>query len=451
MTRRTAPYSPKATPCYCSVPVVAHTHEPRFHTTIETGGRRRCDQCWYSILARRTVLGACLATSALVATGCNNADSLSTPDSAVVSDARYGPSPTCNFSKPGLDRECRQELAYRLAPVIYQEVDEELKDLITKFDFDGDIDPTNQREHLREYPLPGHVYFVVVEGKTHRFVGYGFYHPDDYKTVFGHENDMEGIMLMVGYPDTGSEPGKVLLMQTFAHNQLYQYYNGSEILDRCRLELLEHEHANTYQTRDGAISFNDGRPEVFVEARGHGVYAYPQPFEHPRFIRYAPTREAQGDTVPKEGNGFGQKDMKYALEALEESVLWEHNRNEAMYDRPFDNWNGRDRDGAPLRRDFVSTSARPPWAWDDSNDKGVYAGDWYLAPAYAVAHHLLVPGLAESLNDDSYYVYHPLLEKSPKGNPSFEKLSRHRLEDRGECTRGRTEVATETVAGSPER
>src|SRR6185503_8211156 len=75
-----------------------------------------------------------------------------------------------------------------------------------------------------------------------------------------HENDMEGMTLTI--EKDGSAFGKVVLLETLAHDIFYKYENRDyrRVLPGS-LKL------------DGAMTFVDGRPAIYVEAEGHGVKA----------------------------------------------------------------------------------------------------------------------------------------------------------------------------------
>ena len=80
-----------------------------------------------------------------------------------------------------------RELAEHYAPVLYQDVADGLfndpqnyrRDFITRVDFDGDFDATNNIENLNSgvYPLLAFVYFDVVETPWHYYIAYSFFHP----------------------------------------------------------------------------------------------------------------------------------------------------------------------------------------------------------------------------------------------------------------------------------
>ena len=98
--------------------------------------------------------------------------------------------------------------------------------------------------------------------------GGAFYHPRDYtarpyegfapKTE--HENDMEGCTITI--EKDGSPFGKVVLLETLAHDVFFKYDNR----DNRRV-------SNGSLKLDGAMTFVDGQPAVYIEAEGHGVKA----------------------------------------------------------------------------------------------------------------------------------------------------------------------------------
>lgn len=94
------------------------------------------------------------------------------------------------------------DVVERWAPIIYQDIDQDNTgaDYITSVDFDGNWRGSDNAAHWSSYPLPGVVYYSLVRGGRHDFIGYYFYHAED-TTGFlgggGHEHDFEGIMVTV--------------------------------------------------------------------------------------------------------------------------------------------------------------------------------------------------------------------------------------------------------------
>ncbi|MGH9461911.1 MAG: hypothetical protein ACRD1X_11875, partial [Vicinamibacteria bacterium] len=141
------------------------------------------------------------------------------------------------------------------------------------------------------------------------------------------------------------------------------------------------------------------------------------------FVQYEPSPNGTMSQQPPDPDARG---VYYALLDLEEDPLWRQRRDPEIYEQRYEHWTGSRYESdetqklpGALRKDG---QARPPWAWDDLNDPFVSRGDWYLAPAFAVAHHLSVPGLtADIVNDTDYYLRHPFLEGQRGGNPPFQK------------------------------
>jgi len=101
-------------------------------------------------------------------------------------------------------------LAEYWSPVLVQYIsmDDPKKDYILKFEFDGDFNAWNNEDNIEKMDLVSvaqcraFVYYWVVETETHFFIGYGFFHPRDWKydLLIGHrphENDFEGIFLCI--------------------------------------------------------------------------------------------------------------------------------------------------------------------------------------------------------------------------------------------------------------
>jgi hypothetical protein len=158
-----------------------------------------------------------------------------------------------------------KSLAEYWSPVICQDVsNENLKaDYILKFDFDGDFDAWNNLENLESSSLEhiaelgAHVYYWVVETETHYFIGYGFFHPFDWKPELSHENDFEGIILCIQKGPSGSNKyGHFIAMKTYAHYLLGGTYSDPEIIEE-------------YDGEGKVVGYH---PVVYIEPKGHGVY-----------------------------------------------------------------------------------------------------------------------------------------------------------------------------------
>jgi hypothetical protein len=181
-------------------------------------------------------------------------------------------------------------LASRFAPVVYQGLgDHPRGDYVTNFDFDGDWRGDNNWANAddRRHALKAYVYYSVSETATHYLIHYAFFHPRDYKgggfggpllseaigegvrrggrydptglaseAVLAHENDMEGCLVVVGKRGADPASARVVIVETLAHDRFLKY-------------AAEEFAANGF----GRVAVEDGRPELYVEPKGHGVSA----------------------------------------------------------------------------------------------------------------------------------------------------------------------------------
>jgi hypothetical protein len=191
----------------------------------------------------------------------------------------------------GAESAADRALASRFAPVIHQGVgDHPRGDYITNFDFDGDWRGDNNWANAddRRYPLKAYVYYSVSETATHYFIHYAFFHPRDYKgggfggrllskaigegvrrggkydptglsadAVLAHENDMEGCLVVVSKNGADAASARVVIVETLSHDRFLKY-------------AAEGFAANGF----GRVAAEDGRPQLYVEPKGHGVSAY---------------------------------------------------------------------------------------------------------------------------------------------------------------------------------
>ena len=300
-------------------------------------------------------------------------------------------------------------LASHWAPTIYQDTDDTYYkgDYITNFNYDGDWIGNNNWENLDYYdPLWAYVYYAVIETDTHYFIFYMFYHGRDWNDIpdagLGeHENDMEGAMVVI--TKDWSKYGSLLLMETRAHWDFYQYTNDPNI------------GTGSDDVDGGIIPDSEGRPTVFIEAKGHGVYAWDGsdfPGGDGVIYRYC----SNVTDYPEYGD---DSNVTYSLIPIMRS-LWPRRHdigNGHMYDQPFIYSGGRFSFVNEIPGSFDGDTnqpdaANPPWGMDDGDDGAVYKGDWFFDPAYTVNVHLSIP-YDFSLD----YVYNPyLIEEGPEWN-----------------------------------
>lgn len=274
-----------------------------------------------------------------------------------------------------------EELAFRYAPVHYQDTDNTnaKADYITKMDFDGNWKGTDNWDHLNSGNLSAHVYYSVVETNTHWYIIYAFYHPRDWSDAGEqvHENDLEGILEIVG--KGRGEFGHLQAMITVAHTHFYSFApEGGEV-------------TAGRETIDGRISFqnHDGisRPKTCQEAKGHGVKAWPyvgnftgRPSEDG--IIYYPSKTTA--ERPSSGN---DRHVKYKLVDVS-SGMWFMQMFEAAlsYEQSiaYAKWGtfkGDNSGGCGNVLKCPPDKANTPWGWDDENDGDNFKGELALDPA----------------------------------------------------------------------
>ena len=308
------------------------------------------------------------------------------------------------------------EIAEHWAPVWYQDTDDTnyAADFITAFDFDGDTESANNWESLDGAPdLSAVIYYAVVETETHFYITYADFHPRDWTEDCDpwipfqepcHENDMEGVMVMVEKDD--STFGSFVLLYTEAHDTLHIFTNDPFItpLSTPNLEKI-------------LVTFEgESHPELYVESKGHGVCAlYYDGDDHcahdtsevpPLFPGGDGIVYRYKDGVAETPESGWDDDVGYALVPIETS-FWPL-RFDICDGCTFDTT--MTYDGVTLGKAFDGDTwgddkANPPWAWDDPDDGPVYRGDFFFRPAKTVKTHVSVPGVVSQS-----YVVNPFLD-----------------------------------------
>ncbi|MCS7026237.1 MAG: hypothetical protein NZV14_15670 [Bryobacteraceae bacterium] len=320
-----------------------------------------------------------------------------------------------HFGPENRQGERFRKLAEHWAPVLAQETWWQPKsDIPVRFDFDGDLIGDNNWDNMEKGSSQAYVYYAVIETSTHWFLIYNVFHARDYsdKCVAGscHENDNEGLILTV--QRDGSEFGRLLAMETLAHNNVYSYVNDGAIRPGAH-------------SIDGRVEFMDEtHPVVFIESGGHGIYGS----SHPSHSRY---RVSSDEFVSGTGITFVYKgvaerakhanDRRVGYELLPILTHWwvrtTIEENQRMFDEfaPYAPFGGRPGVKFPrigttfLGRKESANKAKPFWGWHDSRtlkNRINAPGQWGLDPAYAVSRNLTFPsGMAFSLD----YTYNPYL------------------------------------------
>ncbi len=332
------------------------------------------------------------------------------------------------------EEEMRQ-IAERYAPVIFQRMAGEVADhrfeLPTNFDFDGDWIGNNNWAHAADpkYKIWSFVYYDVLETEDYYFLHYSLYHArdwslaqgsydsildklqDQYKQIFtkdarneaefNHENDLEGILVIVDkWRNNGPQ---VVAMETVAHNHLLRaIVDGvSDLTDtsgkRVRLPL------------------ESGHPVIYVESQKHGI--------HP----YGGETSAQGDTIVVLRYGKSTEisqitgptatyDLINQVKTFWKQAQATHEPNltfgtvEDFGNRFCEVESARRPDceigvvGAAFRGDVARpNAANAPWAWFDLDDKDLPIGVWVFDPVVILQRHFGLYDLKEK------YLYNPYL------------------------------------------
>ncbi|MEP7364708.1 MAG: hypothetical protein ABI972_15745 [Acidobacteriota bacterium] len=310
-----------------------------------------------------------------------------------------------------------RKLAEHWSPLFAQETWWQPKaDIPTRFDYDGDWQGDNNWDDLEDGTSQAYIYYAAMETETHWFLHYNVFHPRDYsdKCVVGtcHENDNEGLILTVR--KDGSEFGKLELMETLAHNNVYSFSNERGI------------GKNIHNIDAGIDFYQDSHPVVFIESGGHGIQGAQGPHSGYRF---------SGDTFAA-GTGMTlvykasadrprhPNDRQVGYELL---PIYDHwwtkacQQESGWQERTFDEYMTYEpvggRPTTPCRligttfygRKESSNKAKPFWGWHDiatQKKKALGTGQWALDPAYSIQQSLRFPSDKPiSLK----YIYNPYL------------------------------------------
>ncbi|GLY00023.1 MULTISPECIES: hypothetical protein [Actinoplanes] len=292
----------------------------------------------------------------------------------------------------------RADLALRWAPIHYQDTDVTgahalggKSDMITRYDFDGNLDGRDNWDNAGT-DTAAYAYYSVAETASHFFITYLFFHPRDWVDhpffESEHENDGEGVLLAV--EKDGSDYGILRSAVTVAHSDFFSYAPaGSTWTDGG-------------ETIDGTLQMQSSPHDAFThpvtaqEAKGHGLKAYPQYTINGDGLVYYPS------TVAETPSGADDRDVRYRLvDVFADGGLWAQ-RNTGSLFAALGTFAGDTSGGCGQGTWSCGTdSANAPWGWDDGDDT-IARGEIATDPAALSAAYFTVPGtLSRS------YTYNP--------------------------------------------
>ncbi|MCM3745723.1 hypothetical protein M3223_00005 [Paenibacillus pasadenensis] len=172
-----------------------------------------------------------------------------------------------------------QAVADKFAPDIHQEVRQKgtskpgylnftygydiSADFITNVNYDGDWKANNNWDRLGDFKttLQSYVYYDVKETETHYFISYWNYYGRDDSDLHPdrHENDMEGMFIVVRKGMENGGFGQPVFASTKQHGTYFQYH----------IQGVSSGFTNGGDDFDGTITMRDGtHPEVFASSNG---------------------------------------------------------------------------------------------------------------------------------------------------------------------------------------
>ncbi len=322
-----------------------------------------------------------------------------------------------NFSSDVNSSDEYFALVENYAPFVAQETWFEPKaDYLARFDYDGNWRGADNWENLASGSSKAFVYYAVMETETHWFLIYNFFHPRDYSDFCVasscHENDNEGLILTVR--KDSSKFGKLEVMETLAHNNIYSFTNNSAI-------------KKGVHDIDGKIEFHENtHPIIFIEAGGHGIFSSnyksslfdstKMEFKQNTGVTYIYGKKSESPQFSNDRN------VSYALLPIYDEWWSKGNQKSSKATETFDDFYVYEPFGNRPRASakYISgafhgvmaskNQAKPFWAWFDKKTKDkkiLNTGQWALDPAYSVSMNLKFP---DNSPVSLEYIFNPYLE-----------------------------------------
>ncbi len=326
-----------------------------------------------------------------------------------------------SFTTAGpLDQAFYDRLARAYAPVIYQDVADDKRDIPLKIDFDGDLRPVNNMANINSGTKAAHVYYNVSETESHFFIHYVFYYPI-YKASSNAEgqthtvngalivvkkvaNDPLGVLQLMETYSNGANPGRIQSFIprcepdspfpycpfefTLRNNVVSQYhsidgdkYTLPEDPRRVRLYVREHRHELCHFAFNAsgagfcghaAETFNQPTYAVLTLHEGAGNPTPPDvTTSHTGTYALRPLGEVWWAMATSRGNDpahFYLDDFEYTPPSATQPATG----NVRMPNR--------------LNTQDISynTGLFSPWAWSVVDEFALGKGQWFVDPAWAI-------------------------------------------------------------------
>jgi len=325
------------------------------------------------------------------------------------------------------------EIAKKFAPIIYQGIEGDgFSDLITNFNYDGNWIGNDNWDNLDKFKnsLKPYIYYSILETEDYYYINYDIFHPRDWKgglitkTILGfvklliayieptqnlrlvqlsHENDLEGLVVMV---KKGIEPiteDRVEYINIFSHDAFKQFQSE-----------------NNFTSSFPIFQIENRRPVLYIEPKGHGISPYPMK-ENIKYIKY--------EFNENKNQNIAKNTITYDLLPVFDE-FWQRaiNGNKEMFANfdSFNNFiieakvNGQKinimKNFGKIGTDFygdngVNNAATAPWGWREIVYSKIYGinlgndfviGEWFFNPAKFLKNKY---NLSKDISET--YLFHP--------------------------------------------